>query len=89
MVQWAALWCLGCYRRACLVPLLQQGCPASATVIGPSPSGPEFLHIQYQGTGDKVVDHTAAKLPQLVHQVFFILSDASYLGWYTRNFHLV
>ena len=22
---------------------------------------PEFLHIQYQGTGDKVLDHTGAK----------------------------
>ena len=33
-----------------------------ATVIDPSPAGPESLHIQYHGTGDKVLDHTAAKL---------------------------
>ena len=36
-----------------------------ATVIGLSPSGPEFLHIRSQGTGDKVVDHTAAKISWL------------------------
>ena len=27
--------------------------------------GPEFLHIRYQGTGDKVVDHTAVKISRL------------------------
>ena len=31
-----------------------KGAPLLATVIGPSPSGLEFLQIQYQGTGDKV-----------------------------------
>jgi hypothetical protein len=35
-----------------------KGAPLLETVMGPSPSGPVFLHIQYQGTGDKVVDHT-------------------------------
>ena len=35
-----------------------KGAPLLVSVTGPSPSGPEFLHIQYQGTGDKVVDHT-------------------------------
>ena len=35
-----------CCRPSCWAPLSQQGCPA---VIGPSPSGPEFLHIQCQG----------------------------------------
>ena len=39
--------------------------PLLATVIGPSPSGPEFLHIQYQGPGAKVVNDTAAKLSRL------------------------
>ena len=28
-------------------------------------AGPEFLHIQYQGTGDKVLDHKAATLSRL------------------------
>ena len=37
-----------------------RGVPLLATVIWPSPSGPEFLHIQYRGTVN-VVDHTAAK----------------------------
>ena len=36
-----------------------------AIVIGTSPSRPEFLHIRYEGTGDEVVDHTAAKISQL------------------------
>ena len=42
-----------------------KGGPLLATVIGPPPSGPEFLHIQYQGTGVKVVDHMAAKFSWL------------------------
>ena len=39
-----------------------KGGPLLATDIGPSPSGPEFLHIRHQGTGNQVVDHTAAKI---------------------------
>ena len=31
--------------------------PLLATAIGSLPSGPEFLHIRYQGARDKVVDH--------------------------------
>ena len=42
-----------------------KGAPLLATVIGPSPSGPEFLYIQYQGTREKVLDHTAANLSRL------------------------
>jgi hypothetical protein len=47
-----------CYSRS-------KGALLLATIIGPSPSGPEFLHIQYQGLGEKLVDHTAAKLCRL------------------------
>ena len=46
--------------------------PLLVIVIGPSPAGPKFLHIQYRGTGNKVLDHTAAKLSQLE-----IVQDAS------------
>ena len=41
-----------------------RGVPLLATVIGPSPSGPEFLYYQYRGTLG-VVARTAAKLCRL------------------------
>jgi len=40
--------------------------PLLATVIGPSPSGLKFLHIQPQSIEDKVADHTAAIVSALL-----------------------
>ena len=47
-----------------------KGAPLLETVIGRWPTGPEFLHIPYQGTGDKALDHTPAKLSQLEAGIF-------------------
>ena len=41
-----------------------RGVPLLAPVVGPSPSGPEFLNIQYRGAVN-IADHTAAKLCRL------------------------
>ena len=53
------------YAIGAHVSLSQQGCPTVGNCHRSSPSGPEFLHIQYPGATDKVVDHTAAKLCRL------------------------